>query len=110
MGDHRQVRLRVGRKVKRLRLLRGLSQEELAERVGNTDKHISLVERGKTNVSIDVLTSVASELAVDVVEFFRTPSSIGGTTYVITRQELEPIEEALRVIERVKRSRTRRPK
>jgi transcriptional regulator with XRE-family HTH domain len=111
MGENRQVRLRVGRKVKRLRLLRGWSQEELAERVGNTDKHISLVERGKVNVGIDVLISVASELAVDIVELFRAPSSSSGKpTYVITRPQLERIEEALRVVERVKSSRARRPK
>jgi transcriptional regulator with XRE-family HTH domain len=111
MVENPQVRLRVGRKVKRLRLLRGWSQEQLAERVGNTEKHISQVERGKVNVGIDVLASVASELAVDVAELFLSPSKLDGApTYTITRQELERIEEALRVVERVKSSRTRRSK
>jgi transcriptional regulator with XRE-family HTH domain len=108
MGEKLQVRLRVGRKVKRLRLLRGLSQEQLAERVGNTDKHISQLERGKVNVGIDVLSSVASELAVDVAELFVNPSSSSASIYLIARQDLDRLEEALKIVARVKSARSRR--
>ena len=46
MVEHAQaVRERVGRNVKRLRLRLGWSQDELAERVGNTGKHIGQIER-----------------------------------------------------------------
>jgi transcriptional regulator with XRE-family HTH domain len=104
-----KVRLRIGRNIRQLRLLHGWSQEQLAERVDITEKHIGQLERGKVNVGVDRLTSVANELAVDVAELLRTPNDTGGmTTYVITRQDLERIEEALRAIARVKRSRARR--
>ena len=59
MGANLPVRLRVAKGVKRLRRLRGWSQEQLAEQVGNTEKHISQIERGKVNVGIDVLASIA---------------------------------------------------
>jgi transcriptional regulator with XRE-family HTH domain len=106
----RSVRRRVGRRVKQLRLLRGLSQEQLAEQVGNTGKHISEVELAKVNVGIDVLTAIAATFGVDVAELFRSsPADAGGApTYVITRQELAPMEEALRVVQRLKSTRARR--
>jgi len=109
MGANLPVRLRLAQRVKELRLQRGWSQEQLAERAGNTEKHISQVERGKTNVGIDVLASIASGLAVDVVDLFPNRSDTAGTSVcLITHQELGRIEEALRIIARVKRRRASR--
>src|SRR4051794_1423133 len=86
MGANLPVRLRVAKGVKRLRRLRGWSQEQLAEQVGNTEKHISQIERGKVNVGIDVLASIASELEVDVAELFRNRSKTARTSVrLITR-------------------------
>jgi transcriptional regulator with XRE-family HTH domain len=108
MGANLPVRLRVARGVKRLRRLRGWSQERLAEQVGNTEKHISQVERGKVNVGIDILASIASELEVDVVELFRNRSDTVRTSVrLITRKDLERIEDALRIVTRVKTGRAK---
>jgi transcriptional regulator with XRE-family HTH domain len=109
MGANLPVRLRVAKKVKQLRLLRGWSQEQLAERAGNTEKHISQVERGKTNVGIDVLAAIASGLAVDLADLFPDRSIAADTSLcLITRQELEHIEESLRIVARAKRRRAAR--
>jgi transcriptional regulator with XRE-family HTH domain len=111
MGANVPVRLRVARGVKRLRDLRGWSQEKLAERVGNTGKHISQIERGAVNVGIDVLASIASELEVDVAELFRNRSKTARTSVrLITRKDLDRIEEALRIVTRVKNGRAGRVK
>jgi transcriptional regulator with XRE-family HTH domain len=108
MGVNLPVRLRVARGVKRLRRLRGWSQETLAERVGNTEKHISQVERGKVNVGIDILASIASELEVDVAELFRDRSDTARTSvHLITRKDLERIEDALRIVTRAKTGRAK---
>jgi transcriptional regulator with XRE-family HTH domain len=108
MGANLPVRLRVARGVKRLRRLRGWSQEKLAERVGNTEKHISQVERGKVNVGIDTLSSIASELEVDVAELFRNRSNTARSSVrLITRKDLERIEDALRIVTRVKTGRAK---
>ncbi|MCU1384456.1 MAG: transcriptional regulator [Acidobacteria bacterium] len=106
MGANLPVRLRVAKRVKELRLQRGWSQEQLAERAGNTEKHISQVERGKTNVGLDVLASIASGLAVDVVDLFPNRREPAGTSLcLITHDELRCIEEALQIIARAKRRR-----
>lgn len=102
----RAVRLRVGRNVKRLRHLRGLSQEQLAELVGNTNKHIGQVERAEVNVSIDILTAIAAGLSVEVADLFDTRSSRPGV-YMITDRELQHIGPALQALHRVKSARTR---
>jgi transcriptional regulator with XRE-family HTH domain len=107
MEDSRlAVRLRVGRKVRHLRRLYGLTQEELAGFVGNQHQHIGQVERGQVNVTIDVLTRIAKRFAVDISELFR-PAASDDTrpdTYLVPGQIVDQVEDALRAIERVKRS------
>jgi DNA-binding XRE family transcriptional regulator len=39
-----------------------ISQEELALRLGLAKNHIGLIERGKTNTTIDVLYGIAKEM------------------------------------------------
>lgn len=113
----RAVRLRVGRNVRHLRLLRGLSQEDLAELVGNTYKHIGQVERGEVNVGIDILTAIAHGCSVNVADLFKADA--GGapdataypqdsTVYTMTPRELDHVEESLRIIGRVRGARRRR--
>ncbi len=100
------VRRRVARRVKQLRAARGWSQEQLAERVGNTEKHISLVESGKANVSIDVLASIATQLAVDVTDLFGDRSSGAAASFcLVPHEDLERIE---RIVVRAKRRRAAR--
>jgi transcriptional regulator with XRE-family HTH domain len=92
--------------VKQLRLLRGWSQEQLAERVGNSAKHISLIERGQANVTLDALAAIAAEFAVDVAELVGNhASATSNLVYTITRQDLDRIEE---IVTRAKSSRSRR--
>lgn len=101
------VRQRVANTVKQLRTALGLSQEELAERVGNTPKHISLVESGKANVGVDILASIATEFEVDVTDLFGDRSSPAASFCLIARKDLERIE---RIVARAKRRRARRVK
>lgn len=78
------IRRRVGRNVQRLRNLTGLSQEELAEKAGNSGKHIGDIERGTANVGIDVLIALADYFAVPVASFFG-PDPRRGTAIVAER-------------------------
>ena len=61
----------VAREVIRLRLQRGLSQEELAQRVGTGQPNISRLERATTNPSLRFLRRVASALDAEVEIRFR---------------------------------------
>lgn len=50
--------------IKRLRAQRGISQDDLAFRSGLHRTYMSALERGKRNVSLDVLSRIAVALEV----------------------------------------------
>lgn len=56
------VRARVGRNMKRLREVRGWSQEELADQAGIHRTYVSGVERGVRNPTVTVLEKLAVAL------------------------------------------------
>lgn len=53
-----------GRRVRELRVTRGLSQEELAERSSLHRTYVSSVERGQRNVGLDNVHALARALGV----------------------------------------------
>ncbi len=55
---------RVGRVIRKYRESAGLSQEGLAEESGLHRTYISLVERGRRNISVDALSQIAEALGV----------------------------------------------
>ena len=55
-------RLRVGKTIRRLRIARGWTQEELADRAGLHSTYIGGIERGERNVSLDNLIKIATAL------------------------------------------------
>lgn len=55
---------RVGRAIRKRRQEVGLSQEGLAEGAGLHRTYISLVERGRRNISVDALSQIAEALGV----------------------------------------------
>jgi transcriptional regulator with XRE-family HTH domain len=54
----------VGRVIRKYREGAGMSQEALAEESGLHRTYISLVERGRRNITVDALTQVAEALGV----------------------------------------------
>lgn len=62
------VRKRVGRNVRRLRVESELTQEELADKAGIHQTYLSGVEGGKRNPSVVVLDRIASGLGVDIAK------------------------------------------
>lgn len=53
------------RKLKELRVGRGMTQKELADKVGITREYLSDLERGKYECSVKVARLIAKELGVD---------------------------------------------
>lgn len=61
----------VGTNIRKWRLERGLSQEEVAYRVDITPSYLGQIERGRRNVTIEVTGRIAEALGVEIEELLR---------------------------------------
>jgi transcriptional regulator with XRE-family HTH domain len=68
-----KARALVARNLRRLRVLRGLSQENLAVDAGIDRTYVSRLERGLENPTVAVLERLADALGAGIVEFFAVP-------------------------------------
>lgn len=62
------IKEKFGNRLKALRKEKDLSQEELAERSGLNRPYISGIEKGKRNVSLEVMEKLAEALEVGIGE------------------------------------------
>jgi len=60
----------LGAMVKHHRVRAGLSQQDLADRIGKTSVTVSRIETGKSATKFEGLSSLASALGVDVRDLF----------------------------------------
>lgn len=67
------VRRMVGRNVRRLRAAAGISQAQLAEKIGVDRAYVSGLELGERNSTILTLWHVAQALEVKVGALFKEP-------------------------------------
>jgi transcriptional regulator with XRE-family HTH domain len=65
--------------MKRIRLLKGYSQENVAYDLGISKGAYSKIENGQTNIPLKRLYDIAKVLEVDIIEFFK-PSSFESNT------------------------------
>jgi len=61
-------RVALGRRVKELRGLQGITQEELADRSGLFRTYMSRIESGRANPTLTMLHQIAAAFGVDVGE------------------------------------------
>jgi len=73
--DPNQLLKDIGRRIAELRSERGLTQEQLAERLDVTPRHIQSVEGGFENPTVRTLVTFSDALGVEVVELFNPPKS-----------------------------------
>lgn len=60
----------LGKRIKELRNRQGLSQEQLAERVGISGKYLGEIERGQTNCSVDIIGRISKALNLEMMDLF----------------------------------------
>jgi transcriptional regulator with XRE-family HTH domain len=72
------VRLLVGLNFRKLRTMRGLTQEQAAEQTGMSQQYISGLERGHRNPTVLTLHELGSPLGVEPLELLR-PFEDGDT-------------------------------
>jgi transcriptional regulator with XRE-family HTH domain len=96
---------KLGAEIRRIRMERGLTLVDIAEDTGLSASMLSMLERGKTGVSIGSLVAVASALDVAVGELFQ-PSKTPELS-LVRRSEQQAIAIGPGVTRRViQRSRT----
>lgn len=61
--NHRE---RIGQRIAKIRKERGITQEQLAEMSGIDRTNVNKIERGRYNVSIDILQKICDVLVVNI--------------------------------------------
>ena len=59
-----------GKRIKELRVERGLSQERVALNAGITPAYLGLVERGQRNATVNIVERICAAMNVTLREFF----------------------------------------
>jgi len=65
------ITVKVGRRIRELRLEKGISQEKFALSIGMDRTYFASVESGKRNISIINLEKIANGLGVALDELFK---------------------------------------
>jgi transcriptional regulator with XRE-family HTH domain len=60
----------VGKRIEALRRKKGLTQENLAEMVGLSMKHVGEIERGRVNPTLASLAGISKALGISLVDLF----------------------------------------
>jgi transcriptional regulator with XRE-family HTH domain len=96
MEQDRTLLLSLGERVKALRVTRGLSQEELAERAGMSLKHLGEIERAVTEPSITAVLGLAKGLEVRVLDLMPDPTRVTPEPKALSFDEWQRIYEMAR--------------
>jgi transcriptional regulator with XRE-family HTH domain len=70
-----ELLMNVGRRVGEIRAERGLTQEQLAESLDVTLRHLQAVEGGSENLTVKTLGRIASALNVDIADLLEKPQT-----------------------------------
>lgn len=60
----------LGARIKELRKRKGITQEQLAEKVDLATRYISLIEVGRSSPSLETIENIASTLEVELKDLF----------------------------------------
>lgn len=84
------LKIRLGSILQDRRIARSLTQRDLAERAGISQKYLGEVERGDANVTIEALEKIATELDWDPWQLFNSdPTPISQHVYQLLVADLE---------------------
>ena len=83
----------VGAEVREVRKARGLTLQDLSDRIGRSVAYLSRVERGGARLSVDLLAEIGEALNVDPKWFFptRTGASHHERSYIVRSDSRRPL-------------------
>ena len=64
----KDVTVKFGKRVREIRVLKKLSQEELAEKAGVHRTYIGMIERGEKNITLENIEKIATALEISLNE------------------------------------------
>jgi transcriptional regulator with XRE-family HTH domain len=79
----------LGKRIKLIRVKKGLTQEGLAARSGLTKSYISLLEAGKKIPAISTLSRIAVAFGMRIGDFFESPDDSSDIAVVRKNERLE---------------------
>jgi len=87
----------IGQRLREIRKARGLSQQDVAERMGIPQSNLSRIENGKQRLNLSVLAAVLSIYRMEMDDFFATEGeprgAAGGEQRVLDLyRSLDPAE------------------
>ncbi|MDP1800867.1 MAG: helix-turn-helix transcriptional regulator [Bacteroidota bacterium] len=93
---------KVGEKIRQLRAVSGLSQDNVAEEIGMSSGNYGKIERGEIDVSSTHLMKIAKTLKVNVSDFFEEKKANIKETKTdygfATKEELSEIAQAVQLL------------
>jgi transcriptional regulator with XRE-family HTH domain len=111
----KDVSQRLGMRIQTLRVERGLTQDELANRASISRAYASFIERGEKTASLEVLIRITEILDVSLSELFldvdretpkdlaRLSAATAGQPLGIQRRIFRVVEEMLGAVRELKR-------
>jgi len=78
-----ETKILLGKRIRMLRRINDLSQEQLAEKAKMSGKYVGEIERGQANITIDILEKISIALDVELSDLF-------DFEHEISRHELIP--------------------
>ena len=76
----------IGRRIKRYRMDKKLSQEELGQEILTSSVHISYVESGSRKLSLELLVSIANALDVSADDLLQRSTTFSSTATMTRRR------------------------
>ena len=64
------IKQMIGKRIAEIRAKKGMTQEQLAGKMGIGPKYLSSIERGKENPTLNTLITLSKALGVDLGEIF----------------------------------------
>lgn len=84
----------VAERIKRIRKEKGLSQQEVADKLSMNRVQYNRIETGKSDPTMNILQRIANVLDIDVVEFFEAKNN-GTEVHTVN----EPLLQKVRLLE-----------
>lgn len=83
----------LGKKIKALRSARALTQEEIAEYLGISRQKYARIENGTNNITLDILSRIASIFDVNVSEITSVLDEEKGVAYRSSENEDSSVDK-----------------